>query len=1296
MAILFPCGSQKFTEEQISYEITSDGYITADKAGDYYFSIQGQNRIGKNYPYIIGPITLGVGDNLKITVDGLKWAEEWIYIVIGMGITDDPTTFSQILKIPGKFAGIYGAVLSENFQSAVPPRDYWNYDNYAFIAPYVQFLDAWEQIEYKVAGKNIDTGDADLGFGDTWSVSGNILIDKQLETFTVIATPDELPSVSDAYFSQFTGGAELLPYGLTLNGHMVQVSSTGLIYEYNAYNNAEADNIYYLASDDDDAGGIWSAVDDWGINVQDIWGDYGSHQLLGDGDLNRDNRLVLPNFFINQDSTVESPPIILWLANLSNNSVKKYNRIKTEIRIGDHPASELFSGKIAVTILGYVNLTDMSVRINDESGEPFDNLTKRYFVGSWHNPLRLPDVLNPSEAVILKYELLFEPEEFQGILGIETYIKILPSLVRSTGSFLPFGSMFGPGLILQDGNGYNRRIVPDVGLSANALPGAGIVQGFAFPYQEAQLVGNLPADTANIAIYINAEGYCFARSYTDPPPQSLGYGLRATVSTTAGKSECDRFRGVELNYNASRKLTEAGGLKITVNHVCLEEELLEQGVAQIRGNLPDVVAGYPCRFNIQAFDVIIRRDRFSDVEDITTYLDSTYYEFHNIPLTSNTLYQVVDITDVSTADHQWQVENTYPVSEYSKYFGIYQPPIGYFLDTDIAGDFSIGRYWVGIRYIYSGSCISNISHDPALNHIREFGGGLDKLLEDRGNDRYWDEPVFSVDDLAEYPVQRLWEGKIVLCKAINGLYRFTYYLDAEIPDGHFIIKHNSITSGAWFLTGERGTSFIPPEVILPEGGSLLIAPFGKGLKRLSGRYTLNNYTSPFWDDITYTETELRANGLISGWDTNYYVILSTDGVLHYETEKAAVAFYPNGIILGQISPNTTGNAILYFQHEHETISLDPFSKLILTLDYQTYSHKISPRYKDTRLRDLVTYFNCDKLVVTLKEVAPRWVFIDNLIKWDSLTRYVANKEEYYAWLALHDHLTLLATTLNLPEETFTTNHVNSSLYDINQDIISALDADNKTTYSVDGNDHWEDYINLINYTLVEYEIFDTILATSVFDYNLLYYFTYKKDLSYSGGIPVTQEIVEIDNRSDNIFFGGADSISPNLDVTKNTLNLQGFCNYLFEPPPVTESSNVYTFPESEWGNYTKLPQNWEYGDDTPSKIIPNQYQVYIGFEYSTNSNKIIDVSLNSFLDGNFPRISGAIPSQWQQKLAALYDFISINNNELNFAISQNNQDGVFINVNNSNATLKVIFNSNVFEVNVNDNNIKLLKNDVEI
>jgi hypothetical protein len=80
-----------------------EGAITADKAGDYYFVLQGQNVVGLNLQSdIVGPITVAVDDRIDITIpDDWQNGEDWHYFVLSMSDSNDPTTFSRIAYYRG-------------------------------------------------------------------------------------------------------------------------------------------------------------------------------------------------------------------------------------------------------------------------------------------------------------------------------------------------------------------------------------------------------------------------------------------------------------------------------------------------------------------------------------------------------------------------------------------------------------------------------------------------------------------------------------------------------------------------------------------------------------------------------------------------------------------------------------------------------------------------------------------------------------------------------------------------------------------------------------------------------------------------------------------------------------------------------------------------------------------------------------------------------------------------------------------------------------------------------------------
>ena len=80
---------------------TGGGSLTG---GAYFFSLQGRNRIGKNLLVISDCVGVGVGDAIEFTINAsaLKSGEGWLYHIIGVSQTDDPTTFKQIARVGTK------------------------------------------------------------------------------------------------------------------------------------------------------------------------------------------------------------------------------------------------------------------------------------------------------------------------------------------------------------------------------------------------------------------------------------------------------------------------------------------------------------------------------------------------------------------------------------------------------------------------------------------------------------------------------------------------------------------------------------------------------------------------------------------------------------------------------------------------------------------------------------------------------------------------------------------------------------------------------------------------------------------------------------------------------------------------------------------------------------------------------------------------------------------------------------------------------------------------------------------
>lgn len=1247
MSVIFPSGRQIFDSSQIEINITTDGNITSQYAGVYYFSIQGRNRIGKNYQYITNAITIPINGNVEIKVKNLKWAEEWIYITIGLSTSNNPITFQQIMNIPGKFAGTYGDLLGVNYKSAVPPRNFISDDNYSFIAPYLQGLSTWDELELKYAGKNINIDEDKFGLNTVYEIKSNIKFDQQLKLKNKIADNTLFPLLSN-YNSEYQ----------LLNGNLIELESTNLIYELDVFdNNSTIDNIYCFSTSNPSIG-RWKAISRWETHVSLITDDYGAYQNLNDKkDLNYDGQFIIPNYFYNVDYSI---PVILWIYNDTNSIVNKNTIIRHNVYLGESLRTELFSGKIGIKVLGIINLETFDLRIREKDTDNlFFNLNKSYLLNTYNDGIYCPDNIESNEALILQYEILLENNEFKGLITDETFVKIIPSFSRDYGSYIPgIGALLGEGIIFTDENGYNKRIVPSDNNTCIALPGSGIVQGYGFPQTESQLINDLALDTEDQIIYITGNGFCFNRLSTDKPPQSLGYAVRSVISTKSGKSDIWMFAGLSSAYLDGIKITNTTGFNIEIYHQTMHSQKLAERIAQIRGNYPDVIAGYPCQFNCTTFDIIIRQDVFNDYDIINDkfldYSHSIYYEYKNISIDLSNIDQYLNINDKNAATNTYTAINNLVPIEYNTQFGIYSPPKGTVKNL-ISGNFTQGIYKVSCRYNYSGNYISEISHERNIC-IREYNGSLNDLLTKSYLSQYYSFPVENTNQLRNYATSNLAKGRLVLVNNLNKLYKYDTSNIVLQDDDLNVIKHNYIINGYFFLINNNINKI--ENNILNIGNKFKVVIWNNGIKVLSGQYQLSNgYASNFIQDTILTYNDLLLIGLPSTWINPVYLIIYNN---QYKiiTLRSELNNFENAIIICKLF--TTENNYSYIGNESNTYYINKnTSNISLNLNYGKIN-KINDNYIEKRIRKLTCKLNADLLDLYLIEVEPSYTFILNNLKFENNV-YIKNEKEYLAYLCIKYYKTQLATLLNINSNVFVLNNINlASNYFIT--LNTSLDNINKPLFIYDvSKNSWFNYIESINYLINIFNISNVV--KSYINANNLIQFPLKK---YYWRY---QYAIEYDNSGDSSVTA-AKILNGNTNLTTNEFSSYVEFDTTDKLPKIYNRENLINVPEQE------ITIN----NNVTNSLFPytGYFNIAYGYTYFANNNKIIKISQNTLQENCFPSLSSLQNDNIVEVVSKFEDILDLNENDYSIHLPND----ITLNSNLDNSSIQLQRYNNLINFNI--------------
>jgi len=532
----------------------------------------------------------------------------------------------------------------------------------------------------------------------------------------------------------------LLPTTDLINGQLIGLTSTGKIYYYDYYDNVTSEDLDLVF--ECPVGGRWKFVGNWFfIDLVSITGSYGCKQDLRD--VTDDSITETPTYDLDGNA---SPYIYLWLTNDSGTDLETGTRIGISIMLGTENKTRLFDQKLRITLEGYVDTSTGELRTTylSDGVTPIENIGVEEIFDVNTNNLYLYDDCLTTEALLLKVAVVLDKSQYLGLLPDNAFIRILPYFSTTTSTYTNIGSLFENGIILNTDN--YRRIVPEVGLSALALGGSGIVKNYVFPTLNEQLVSGLQYNLANQYIYINRQGICYYSASSTAPSDSV---QRALVSTVAGESiVCDWSSYVSANLNDL--------LEVTLNYPCDVN-----GYGTIRSDYTDVIADNSLgKFNPEKVRVYIQRQ--SD-------LQIRYFEFTVLPDVS----QTIEISDFSLGTLS---------SVLSTNFGLFTP-IDVDVTTNTSGNLLADNYRVCYSFVYTGSSITDISHSTIDGNVVEQIESFEdifKLLS------YYKIPVDTIINLKNLDESELVNNSVRLVSEKQSLYLYDSS-SSEIADDNTII-----------------------------------------------------------------------------------------------------------------------------------------------------------------------------------------------------------------------------------------------------------------------------------------------------------------------------------------------------------------------------------------------------------------------------------------------------------------------------------------------------------------------------
>lgn len=368
--------------------------------------------------------------------------------------------------------------------------------------------------------------------------------------------------------------------------------------------------------------------------------------------------VICPNYAVDGSY---SELIKFWLRNETTSPFFAGRSISVGISWGSTDLTDLFfaAGAVNLTFLGYVNLSDGSIDTSGSSGGQMTGINQRITYTNNNSGLILEKDLPSGYGYLVAVEIQADVSSLGGRVAKNAQIEISLSIGERVGYYSGVASIIGD--LISSGLDY-RRIVPDTGLNAIALPGSGIVKGRSFIGAGERSVLGLVANTADQIVAINGNGTCLVVSELNS-----GQVLRAKVGTLNGIGKTVFVGSVSLSPSTI--------LRINLTHSTV-----------IRADYPDKIKGNS-------------KGKFN-ATSIYVWVGSKFYV---VPVQNGEPDQVVDLPGAGGE-----------IGEViSSELGLYSPIVASMSTPAGSSGFTTGDYLVYIAYSYENT-VTSISHQGII------------------------------------------------------------------------------------------------------------------------------------------------------------------------------------------------------------------------------------------------------------------------------------------------------------------------------------------------------------------------------------------------------------------------------------------------------------------------------------------------------------------------------------------------------------------------------------------------------
>lgn len=580
----------------------------------------------------------------------------------------------------------------------------------------------------------------------------------QGETSLVLSKPEHL------LLAGVVASPTALPSGVDLvNGMLRSVTSANAIYSYNKLDSISiVDNINILQANP----GRWKRTGGFYTQVSDIKSPIGCGQ-----DLRTVTSLEYVNY-IPADSTSEEAK--LWLINDSANGIASGTGVSLSLSIGGQDVTTLFSNKLILKFLGYVNLATGILDIYQEDGvNQLLGINTEFNYVSGKTSFTLPKSLPTNYAFAFSVKVKFTTAEVNQAIANGSTLSIVPGFSSSDNNQVDGIDLLGD-CVYVTSELYThtlRRVVPSTGLTATALPGKGLISPYQFSKDTSQLISGFAPNTANQKVAIvGSTGNCFV---TNSVPTASA--LRAVVGTVAGESAASDYSLPMILANST------SGISVVVNYPCNG-----QGKGTIRSSYEDVVRGNnQGDFNPKYINLYISNGtivkKFSNnlvvAQATQTFAVSNWDAGTTVTTLPNTEFGLYTASDINT-----------PTS------------------TGV-GNIPSGTYRVAYSFVYDGNQITSINH-KATNCIAEVSVVISEVYD---RSVYWGVPS-TLETIRNMTVAQLVNGlELKLLKSNGTTVTAKYDTTSLVADDNGVtsIRPNAIginQSGRFITAGDADNS----------------------------------------------------------------------------------------------------------------------------------------------------------------------------------------------------------------------------------------------------------------------------------------------------------------------------------------------------------------------------------------------------------------------------------------------------------------------------------------------------------